>query len=147
MLHAYMRPGLLIKTNNFSVPDSFLFCFILLANLPNPKPITKKKIENQIPTSVSPLTALTGLKAQTWSPWSPWSPLHHPLYHQRRRHTVIPNQKTPIRPIRRASMVNSKKDVESCIFHLVRRTKTKMRNLRGSSLSFDDTVSVKSNPF
>lgn len=133
-----MNSQLLIKINIFPFPFFFYF-FLPIYHKKNPD------TKNQFPTSVSPLTALRGLKAQTWSPWSP---LHHPLYHQRRRHTVIPNQKTPIRPIRRASMVNSRNDVESCIFHLVRsHTKTKMRSLRGSSLSFDDTVSVKSNPF
>lgn len=119
---------------------------------------------------VSPLLALTGLKVQSWSPWSP----HHQLYHrpqtpleqhhqQQLQQALLLNNnnnnnppssnrwKTPILPIRRASMAAAslRKDVENCISHLEKRRKKPKQQRRDSNISSQsmDTMSIQSNPF
>lgn len=99
-------------------------------------------------TASSSTTISSGLKAQTWSPWSPH---HHALFHRpsKANHN---NWTTPIQPIRRASMMSSRNDDESYVFHSAKKHFTKINTFNGS-LSLSDksnsmeNVSIKSNPF
>lgn len=96
----------------------------------------------------SSTTISSGLKAQTWSPWSP----HHQALFHRPSKANHNNWTTPILPIRRASMMSSKNDDESYVFHSAKKHFTKINTFNGS-LSLSDAsnsmenVSIKSNPF
>lgn len=99
-------------------------------------------------TASSSTTISSGLRAQTWSPWSP----HHQALFHRPSKANHNNWTTPILPIRRASMMSSKKDDESYVFHSAKKHFTKINTFNGS-LSLSDqsnsmeNVSIKSNPF